>query len=75
VLSFLPPFRVQPRRFVLTTYPFFFLLAVFPFCVVFIGPVATITWYPVPSRGWRRMAVPDARATSPDGVEALMARY
>ena len=44
------------------------LIACFLFCV---GPVATIARYPVSSRGWRWVAVPDARATGPDGVEAL----
>ncbi len=38
----------------------------------FLGTVAAITWYSIPSRRWRWMAVPDARTTSADGAEALM---
>ena len=38
----------------------------------FLGTVAAITWYSIPSRSWRRMAVPDARTASADGAEALM---
>jgi serine/threonine protein kinase KIN1/2 len=37
-----------------------------------LGSVAAVTRYPIPSCGRRWMAVPDACATSPDRVEALM---
>jgi len=40
--------------------------------ISFLGPMVAVTWNPIPPCGRRRMAVPDDRTSSPNGVKALI---
>ena len=47
----------------------FILLSLVMILIYFLGPMAAVTWNPIPPCGRRRMAAPDARTSSSDGAE------
>jgi len=64
-------FKNQHRQGASKTFLSSILLSLVQIPISFLGPMAAVTWNPIPPCGWRRMAVPDARTSSSDGAKAL----